>query len=56
MSEKEKRLQYKTSIILGKDTSQMTLNNIIEEMIHVIEAKDESISELNRKILVKITL
>ncbi|MDN3017448.1 hypothetical protein PH210_14720 [Paenibacillus sp. BSR1-1] len=49
MSEKEKRLQLKTSIILGKDTSQMTLNNIIEELIYVIEAKKKTTNSSNCK-------
>lgn len=40
MTEQEKRLLYKTSIILGKDTSQMRLNDIIEELVNVIEKKD----------------
>ncbi|MGI8386383.1 hypothetical protein [Robertmurraya sp. P23] len=30
---------YKTTIILGKDTSQMKLNDIIEELVYVIEQK-----------------
>jgi hypothetical protein len=37
MTEQEKILHYKTSIILGKDTSEMKLNNIIEELVQVIE-------------------
>lgn len=41
MTEQEKRLLYKTSIILGKDTSQMRLNDIIEELVNVIEQKDK---------------
>ena len=40
MTEQEKTLLYKTSIILGKDTSQMRLNDIIEELVNVIEQKD----------------
>jgi hypothetical protein len=36
MSEQEKTLLYKTSIILRKDTSKMSLNDIIEELVHVI--------------------
>jgi hypothetical protein len=36
VSEKEKRLLFQTSAILGKDTSQMKLNDIIEELIDVI--------------------
>ena len=39
MSEQEKTLLYKTSSILRKDTSIMSLNDIIEELIHVIESK-----------------
>ncbi|MDQ1005319.1 hypothetical protein QFZ28_005897 [Neobacillus niacini] len=39
MSDQEKKLQYKSSIILGKDTSQMRLNDIIEELICVFESK-----------------
>jgi hypothetical protein len=39
MSEQEKTLLYKTSIILRKDTSKMSLNDIIEELVHVIESK-----------------
>ena len=39
MSEQEETLICKTSIILGKDTRQMTLNDIIQELIHVIETK-----------------
>lgn len=42
MSEKEKTLQYKTSIILKKDTSQMKLNDIIEELVTIIERKTKS--------------
>jgi hypothetical protein len=41
LSEQEKILQYKTSIILGKDTSTMTFNNIIEELVKVIETKTD---------------
>lgn len=37
LSEQEKILQHKTSVILGKDTSSMPLNNIIEELVKVIE-------------------
>ena len=37
MTEQEKTLQYKTSIILKKDTSKMKLNDIIEELVNVIE-------------------
>lgn len=39
MTEQEKKLCYQTTIILGKDTSQMKLNDIIEELVHVIEQK-----------------
>ncbi|MFP7296334.1 hypothetical protein [Neobacillus niacini] len=39
MNKQEKTLLYKTSSILGKDTSLMTLNDIIEELVHVIESK-----------------
>lgn len=39
MSEQEKKLLYKSSIILGKDTSQMRLNDIIDELVCVIESK-----------------
>ncbi|MBU8773240.1 hypothetical protein [Cytobacillus oceanisediminis] len=42
MTEQEKRLLYKTSIILNKDTSQMRLNDIIEELVYVIEQKDRN--------------
>ncbi|MDP4125752.1 MAG: hypothetical protein Q8912_02255 [Bacillota bacterium] len=37
MSEHEEILMCKTSFILGKDTSQMKLNDIIEELVKVIE-------------------
>jgi hypothetical protein len=48
MTEQEKLLIYKTSFILNKDTSQMKLNDIIEELIHVIESKmDPTISNIN---------
>ncbi|MEH6955335.1 hypothetical protein [Neobacillus drentensis] len=39
MSEQERTLLYKTSSILRKDTSIMSLNDIIEELVHVIESK-----------------
>lgn len=39
LSEQERMLQYKTSTILEKDTCQMTLNDIIEELVHIIETK-----------------
>ncbi|WP_413301083.1 hypothetical protein AA0X95_20410 [Bacillus sp. 1P10SD] len=43
MNEKEEILQHKTSIILNKDTCMMTLNDIIEELVCLIESntKDE---------------
>ena len=40
MTEQEKRLLYKTSIILNKDTSQMKLNDIIEELVNAFQQKD----------------
>ncbi|MED3562551.1 MULTISPECIES: hypothetical protein [Bacillus] len=39
MSEQEKILLDKTSMILKKDTSQMRLNDIIEELVQLIELK-----------------
>lgn len=39
MTEQEKDLLQKTSIILRKDTSQMNLNDIIDELVRVIELK-----------------
>ncbi|MED1466909.1 hypothetical protein [Bacillus salipaludis] len=40
MSEdQEETLLYKTSMILNKDTSQMKLNDIIEELVRVIESR-----------------
>ncbi|WP_257208723.1 hypothetical protein [Bacillus sp. AFS031507] len=39
MSDQEKILLYKTSIILRKDTSMMKLNDIIDELGRVIESK-----------------
>ncbi|SMQ72251.1 hypothetical protein SAMN05444673_2177 [Bacillus sp. OV166] len=39
MSEQEETLIFKTSIILGKDTSQMPLNDIIQELVHVIKTE-----------------
>lgn len=42
MTEQEKKLLYKTSIILKKDTSKMKLNDIIEELVNVIEQKDKN--------------
>jgi hypothetical protein len=49
MTEQEKKLLYKTSIILNKDTSQMRLNDIIEELVNIIEQNDKSkiVSEVN---------
>lgn len=41
MTEQEKRLLYKTSIILGKDTSKMKLNDIIEGLVNVNELNDK---------------
>jgi hypothetical protein len=40
VSEQEKKLIYKTSNILKKDTSMMTLNDIIEELVCIIESKE----------------
>jgi hypothetical protein len=40
MTEQEKLLHYKTSKILNKDTSQMRLNEIIEELVHMIEQSE----------------
>lgn len=47
MNKQEKTLLYKTSSILGKDTSLMRLNDIIEELVHVIESKtiDDKLSD-----------
>lgn len=36
---KEITLMEKTSTILKKDTSQMRLNDIIEELVRIIESK-----------------
>jgi len=47
MTEQEKNLCNKTTIILGKDTSQMRLNDIIEELVYVIEQKS-NIKSVNR--------
>lgn len=47
MTEQEKKLCNKTTIILGKDTSQMRLNDIIEELVNVIEQKS-NIKTVNR--------
>ncbi|MBM7652201.1 hypothetical protein [Neobacillus cucumis] len=40
MNEQEEMLIYKTSIILKKDTSKMCLNDIIEELVTLIEQKE----------------
>ena len=37
MTGRENTLKDKTSMILGKDTSQMKLNDIIEELVKIIE-------------------
>jgi hypothetical protein len=57
MTEQEKLLIYKTSFILNKDTSHMKLNDIIEELIHVIESKTDRTISNNRenKFLVSTT-
>jgi hypothetical protein len=39
MSEKEIILMQKTSMILGKNTGHMKLNDIIEELVQIIETK-----------------
>ena len=39
MTDQEKTLLYKTSIILKKDTSRMNLNDIIDELVRVVESK-----------------
>jgi hypothetical protein len=39
VSEKEIELHYKTSTFLGKDTRSMTLNEIIEGLVNIIETK-----------------
>jgi hypothetical protein len=36
---------YYPYILIGKDTSQMRLNDIIEELVNVIEQKDKSQAE-----------
>lgn len=53
MTEQEKILHYKTSIILGKDTSEMKLNNIIEELVQVIEQQEKILlrNELSLNVL-----
>ncbi|MFB3168532.1 hypothetical protein P5G62_015555 [Neobacillus sp. 179-C4.2 HS] len=50
MTEQEKLLLNKTSFILSKDTSQMKLNDIIDELIQVIELKTGSTISNNGKI------
>ena len=45
MSDQEKTLMYKTSIILGKDTKMMKLNDIIDELIRIIELEDNKIKK-----------
>lgn len=45
MTEQEKKLLYKTSIILNKDTRHMRLNDIIEELVNVIEQSSENKTE-----------
>jgi hypothetical protein len=48
LSDKEKTLHIQTSLILGKDTSQMKLNDIIEELIQVVVGtKSDTSSEKN---------
>ncbi|WP_272928180.1 hypothetical protein [Bacillus sp. USDA818B3_A] len=39
MNEQEEMLINKTSLILEKDTSKMSLNDIIEELVTIIEQK-----------------
>lgn len=39
MTDQERSLQTKTTIILGKDTSKMTLNDIIEGLVNVIQTE-----------------
>ncbi|MEH7249252.1 hypothetical protein V7114_21050 [Neobacillus niacini] len=51
MTEQEKLLIYKTSFILNKDTSQMKLNDIIEELIDVIESKTDWTISNNEELL-----
>ncbi|MDN3016940.1 hypothetical protein PH210_12105 [Paenibacillus sp. BSR1-1] len=41
MNDQEKTLMYKTSIILGKETKMMKLNDIIDELIRLIELGDK---------------
>jgi hypothetical protein len=42
VTDQEKELHNKTSIILGKDTINMKLNEIIEELVNIIETKIEN--------------
>lgn len=42
MSEQEEILLLKTSKILRKDTSMMKLNDIIEELVHIIETNKKA--------------
>jgi CRISPR/Cas system CMR-associated protein Cmr1 (group 7 of RAMP superfamily) len=35
--------------MLGKDTSQMTLNDIFQDLVHVIETKTKAINSYNGK-------
>lgn len=46
MNEQERILLDKTSIILGKNTGKMNLNDIIEELVSIIE--DERSNELDK--------
>ncbi|WP_302621318.1 hypothetical protein [Bacillus sp. FJAT-27225] len=39
MTEQEKVLIEKTSTILGRNTSSMKLNDIIEQLVRIIETK-----------------
>ncbi|WP_269320306.1 MULTISPECIES: hypothetical protein [unclassified Bacillus (in: firmicutes)] len=41
MTEQEKVLVEKTSAILGRNTSSMRLNDIIEQLVQVIEEKKQ---------------
>jgi hypothetical protein len=43
MSEQERTLLYKTSSILRKDTSSLSLNDKIEDLVHVIESKTKDV-------------
>jgi hypothetical protein len=51
VTEQEKILLSKTSIILGRDTSRMKLNDIMEELVHVI-VSDRKIQD--RNVLVEV--